>query len=557
MKIVSPVFYKEMLLLARRRRHYFLRAALIASLLAVVSVTLSQQNSYMQYGGVVDYSYIGVSLFQSFVMFQLFAIVLLVPALTAPVIAAEKDNKTLSLLLMSNLGRYNILLDKLLSRILLVVGLVLSGGPLFIAMLMFGGITLQLIFQAYLSLFSALLFCCGVGLFCSTYLNKMHTAMICSYVAITVYVVTIIFLEIQFQLNDAIMSVLPVGFYSDKISDCVSFLGVSIAVFFLSLLVCANALPRMVDTHQRPWIKTLFQRMNLFFHRINYKGITFCHGNLASTDDAIMWKESHKNFFTSNTFVLRASYALLILSMIALISTGAWVFAMQFFVISALIVVAVIAGIAAATALTSEREKHSFEILMSSPVTAKTIVMAKFMGVVKLVMPILVCIVIWTIIGAASASSVGIHGYQQGMFTRCQPSYRNLPDLLIPPIIDLLIVFFLVFLPMIIVMGLYFSAKQHRNASAIFLTFLYFVGWAALPLPGLFALMKFANSSYERKLIEGILGYVGSLCPVSGSIMICAERSAFCMPLCLSLIVVWILLLRQLITRFDRIIGRQ
>jgi ABC-type transport system involved in multi-copper enzyme maturation permease subunit len=244
------------------------------------------------------------------------------------------------------------------------------------------------------------------------------------------------------------------------------------------------------------------------------------------------------------------------LSMIAIISSVEWEFAVEFFVISSLIVVAVISAIASATALTSEREKHSFEILMSSPVTAKTIVMAKFMGVLKLVMPILVCIVIWTIIGAASAFSIGIQGYQQGMFSRCQPSYRNLPNLIILPIFDLLIVSFLVFLPMIIVIGLYFSAKQHRNASAIFLTFMYFVGWSALPLPVAFALMKSSDSFYSN-LFEVILDYAGSLCPISAFFMICGQRSAFCMPLCLSLIVVWILLLWRLITRFDRIIGRQ
>jgi ABC-type transport system involved in multi-copper enzyme maturation permease subunit len=592
MKVLSAVFSKEMVTLARRKRHFFSRGLLLGVLLATISLSWLSGLRRLYHSGFIDTSFMGRQLFLTFTITQLLAVAILMPALTAPVIAAEKDRNTLSLLLMSNLKRYNILLDKLLSRIVLIALLLLSGLPLFLALLAFGGITPMQILVSYTSIFATILFCSGIGLLFSTLLNRMHTAMIATYATIAGYFFAIIVLSETHNLPCDVEFLLPVSFSDAAYGESVSLLVLSTLVFLVSLRTCYCLLPKVTGHKRRHFLKRLSGWMNVFFERINFTGVTMMNEKDTLKGNAILWKEAHKHFFCSTTFLIRSCYALLMLSMIVLIVMREWQAATAVVTLVGAVLLAIIALLASSTAFTTEREKHSFEVLMSSPLTARDIVMAKFIGTLKLTIPVLACMTIWL----AVAKGVGYHYFRRNDWELVGSGFS-------------LLLVAVAHLPMIVVIGLCASAARKRTASAILQTFLVCLVWWTLPfvvvivddwlnisrrygsiggsiywnaiiviaaaviLPFLVRRRKFfvvviaiflvliiSSASFDwpvtgyRRYGRGIWGFL-CISPV-GAIFMLMEKHFRVLP-CITLIPCWIGLLGILIHRLDKLIGRQ
>ena len=542
MKLFSPVFSKEMVTLARRKRHFLARAFLLGALLITIAVGWTVGTRRLRYSGFADLSSLGHSLFETFAWTQLWIVVLLMPALTAPVIAAEKDRDTLGLLLMSNLRRHNILLDKLLSRMVLVIFLLLSGLPLFLVLLAFGGITFGHISVAYMAIFATMFFCSGIGLLFSTLMNRMYSALTASYMAIAAYVFGLILLDTTSRrhLFD-IDYFLPLNLNSSCMEETLFFLGLSLVVFAACLLISIVLLPRLTESRKRHWLKRLFHRLNSFFERINFTGITVLDDNRALKKNAILWKEANKSFFGSSTFIIRAGYTMIALSLITLAFIPNWEAATGVVAFFAMVILLMIAVIASATAFASERDRDSFEVMMASPLTARSIVMAKFAGVMKKTVPVLICAVIWFI-----AARMVIHYYGIGRNRRWLGEGLGL--LLIST----------AQVPLIVVIGLYSGLRHRRTASAILQTVLICGFWSGLPMVTMFL----SNAFGMYKSYSGIpyiyywsLRDLWATTPV-GSIMASMEGDSRA-HLSAVLIPIWVLLLFILIKRFDRMVGRR
>ena len=187
MTLISAVFSKEMVGLARRKRHYGVRALVLGGLLMAVYVGWGNIRSLSAGSGFADTAIIGQGLFRLFYSTQLGLVLLLVPGLAASAVAPEKERDTLGLLLMTNLTRTHILLDKLLSRLLLVGFLILSGLPMLLALLSFGGIETDMIVMAYAEVMGTFFLCSAIGLLCSTLMSRSYAAIMASYVLLGCY----------------------------------------------------------------------------------------------------------------------------------------------------------------------------------------------------------------------------------------------------------------------------------------------------------------------------------------------------------------------------------
>ncbi len=536
MKLLSPVFGKEMITLARGKRHYFARAALLGLLLFVMGGGWSSGMRYVQYSGYADFSHLGNSLFQSFAWTQLAAVVFLMPALTAPVVATEKDRDTLNLLLMSNLKRHNILLDKLLSRMALVSLLLLSGLPLFLALLAFGGITPGMILVAYLWIFSAMLICSGAGLIFSTLMNKMYSALIAAYIAIATYIFAALILEENFDSISS-GSLLPSDFAGSESSQAGIFTAVSFAVFLICLLTSILLLPRCAGTRKRHWLKSLFSRMNTFFNRINFTGVVVMDENRALKKNAFLWKEAHKSFFGSNTFIIRASYTMVALSLVALTLVQDFEVATGIVTFFCMIIMAMISVVASATAFTSEHDRNSFEIIMASPLTAKSIVLAKFIGVMKKTIPVLTCMLIWT---AISELVLG------NSYARWYESTRSgLAGVILLAAAQV---------PMIVVIGLHAGLRRRKAALALLQTFLICALWTVVPMLGLY-LADYHD--YYHHAVTNSLKRIVEASPAGLIISYAFNEHLANKYWSTALIPLWLWYLAWLTRRFDRMVGRQ
>ena len=114
-------------------------------------------------------------------MLQLFLVVFIVPGLTGPAIAGERDRQTLDLLLSTQVSALWIVLGKILASLSYIFLLLLAALPLFSMAFLFGGVSPGQIALAFvISLVSALTLG-AIGVFLSVLIRRGPTATVLAY----------------------------------------------------------------------------------------------------------------------------------------------------------------------------------------------------------------------------------------------------------------------------------------------------------------------------------------------------------------------------------------
>jgi ABC-type transport system involved in multi-copper enzyme maturation permease subunit len=137
----GPVFTREVVSAPRRPRLYALRAAYVGGLLVLLSTVWQVVTGTQTVRTTGDLARFGVSSFQLLAPLQL-AVALFFAALTsAGAVAAEKDRRTLDLLLLTRLSNAELVLGKLLASLLAIVPLVFAALPMFMLTALLGGVS--------------------------------------------------------------------------------------------------------------------------------------------------------------------------------------------------------------------------------------------------------------------------------------------------------------------------------------------------------------------------------------------------------------------------------
>jgi ABC-type transport system involved in multi-copper enzyme maturation permease subunit len=198
--LLGPVFHAELLTTARRARYYLARVVYGLALLAVLWSGYRRVQGYVEARGSDELS-IGEmtdfarTTFGGFVSLQAATIILLTPALVAPVIASEKSRKTMHYLLCSRLNSAEIVLGKLGARLLMLAVILALGVPVLSLLQLFGGIEAREILQAYLALGALLVFLAGTSVLVSTVTAEPRRAVFFGYAA------PVLFLAFPFVLK--------------------------------------------------------------------------------------------------------------------------------------------------------------------------------------------------------------------------------------------------------------------------------------------------------------------------------------------------------------------
>jgi ABC-type transport system involved in multi-copper enzyme maturation permease subunit len=503
-----------MVTLARHKRHYFTRCLFLAILLFVTWAGWVQIASQRTYGSFSDLAYLGHSLFTGFSVVQFLAVALLVPALTAPVIAAEKDRNTLNLLLMTNLRHSNILLDKLLSRLVMLGLLLLSTLPLFLALLTLGGITRIQIWLLYENLAAVILFCSGVGLLVSTFTRKLHTSLIATYGLLAGYLAGLFALaaaDIASEEFCGVLLPLSVPGWSTEYSFDVGlvtkfpiphFLVYSLAVFLVCFFLSIRLLPRLARQEKRPAIKRVLAWLDAFYRRINFTGVVLSDPAHATHRGSVVAQESAKSVFARDISLFRGFYLLFIPSLLVMLVMLASIRQMDdvlgIIVFGSLILCALLATVMGAVAFAGEREKHSFEILLSTPITARDLVMGKFYHVLRMMIPILANALIWW-----AASWLVVYDLKGGL-----------------PQTFGLILAAAAQIPLLVVVGLWASATRRRNSTALLQAFLLTAGTTLTSLFVWFLFDEMFHLSRDTECViqMAICGTVAVLAMIRGGV---------------------------------------
>ena len=126
-------------------------------------------------------STMGLQIFATLSMFQLFLVVFIVPGLTGAAISGERDRQTLDLLLSTQVSALWIVLGKILASLSYIFLLLLAALPLFSMVFLFGGVSPGQIALAFvISLVSALTLG-AIGVFLSVLMRRGSTGTVLTY----------------------------------------------------------------------------------------------------------------------------------------------------------------------------------------------------------------------------------------------------------------------------------------------------------------------------------------------------------------------------------------
>jgi len=147
--LVGPVFTREAIVAPRRARHYFTRTIYASFLLLLICTSWMILKETQVIQNVGDMSRFGGTLFQVLAPLQLALVMFLAAISTASNIAIEKDRQTLLLLLMSRLSNSELVLGKLFASLLNVLVMLLTGLPIFMLIVLFGGTSFEQVGWTY------------------------------------------------------------------------------------------------------------------------------------------------------------------------------------------------------------------------------------------------------------------------------------------------------------------------------------------------------------------------------------------------------------------------
>jgi ABC-type transport system involved in multi-copper enzyme maturation permease subunit len=174
----GPVFTFELLITARRRRFYLLRATYAAILLLILWTIHAAWTADTQ-GELPLHvmKWVAISAFCGITIGQELLVLALTPALVAGSIADEKRRKTLHDLLASRLTGLEIVVGKLLVRVLHLMVLLAVSLPVLSLLVLLGGIDARMALLSCAATFSTAWFVAALAIWVSTIARKPHEAL--------------------------------------------------------------------------------------------------------------------------------------------------------------------------------------------------------------------------------------------------------------------------------------------------------------------------------------------------------------------------------------------
>jgi ABC-type transport system involved in multi-copper enzyme maturation permease subunit len=122
--------------------------------------------------------------FVSLIMFIYVIICFISPALTSSSINSEKMGRTLDLLICAPISSKKIIIGKILSSSVTVVFLLIVTMPLFSLLFMFGGLSMLDILFFLLYFLVAIIYYGSIGVFFSSFFNKITASTVISYIVV-------------------------------------------------------------------------------------------------------------------------------------------------------------------------------------------------------------------------------------------------------------------------------------------------------------------------------------------------------------------------------------
>ncbi|HET6425458.1 MAG TPA: ABC transporter permease subunit [Planctomycetaceae bacterium] len=137
----GPLLVREALVTPRQVKHFLLRAGYLGALFVLMYTAAQVTFGWQQVRNLADFARFGELVFQVFTLTQITLVMFFSVLFAAGNVAQEKDRRTLLLLLMTDLRDAELVLGKLLASLLLPLLLVGISYPVFVLVSWLGGVS--------------------------------------------------------------------------------------------------------------------------------------------------------------------------------------------------------------------------------------------------------------------------------------------------------------------------------------------------------------------------------------------------------------------------------
>lgn len=179
--LAGPIFHKELRVSSRRRRNYVLRSVYLLLLLLFIAGTWSTATNFGQLVGasaIQQMAGVGKAVTTTVVWFQFVALQLVALVLCSTSICDEVQRRTLGVLLTTPITSTQIVVGKMLSRMLQLFILLALSLPVLAVVRVFGGVPWDFVLSALAITTTSMLFTGSVSMFFSVYARHSFNVVV-------------------------------------------------------------------------------------------------------------------------------------------------------------------------------------------------------------------------------------------------------------------------------------------------------------------------------------------------------------------------------------------
>ena len=384
-----PLLAKELNEQAAQRRTYIVRFV-YAGILFTAACGMFYGSFLQGAGGSGGGLGQGRLMFEQLVRLQFGTIYLFLPAISCGCLTIEKERNTLGLLLITTLSPWQIVLQKLLGRLVPMLTFVLLSFPLMAVAYSFGGITADYLWSGIVLLVLTCVEAAALSVMCSAWYPTTVEAFIGNYV---------LFLVLFFTL--------PAGWgpwLFNRASD-VSFAQTLRGLWFPAALTGGFLFGARKFVESRAFVPPKnvllgwFQRLDRFFNNANAVtgGIVLVQdGDPLPGLEPVAWRETTKKSLGTFRYLFRVlvMLELPLVSVCSLLGTASpgtpdiAIVSRLLYVLWLLAVAMII--VHAGSVMASERTRQTLDVLLATPLPGEQILRQKLQGVRRLIRVLLV-----------------------------------------------------------------------------------------------------------------------------------------------------------------------
>ncbi len=425
MRIISPVYFKEIDQIAVSRKPVIMKALLLGIILVTFLIVLGTVRGDYE----ISSGELGRGLFAAMTFIELIAVAVFTPVVTSGMVCGEKEANTLGLLFLTRLTPLNIVQDKGLSRVTFMLFICVVALPFMFAAMLFGGVDLQQILVAGANILAVILVCGGLTMLSSTVTRRYGAALALAYALCFIYMVilplVVGLLSEILGLHGGIENIIAAfnPYFSTGMSQNpytagrnpwlewspLCNLAIGLCIYLAAVLAASFLLKRgaFSDTPDGG-LPRRFSFMEFYRKAIPFHPAVLLNRGKTVSDDPVLWKESNLHDSLKSVLIRIADFLFVIyLVMLGLLSlvNGSPLNDETIHMIGhglAFAVLAVFTAIVAASSFAREKESGTFDVLLATRLTGRSIVLGTFWGIVRSVLPFAVILLAVLLIGVVA-----------------------------------------------------------------------------------------------------------------------------------------------------------